>query len=206
MATTSPGEDDLEKLRRLSEIWDDLKKLVSGCIAENEVTAADEERYSALITDARVLYGRLSGIIGAPRAPWVTGYFDAFQHVLSKPSLGEIFALNWRWMWQSMWGSGASEIGQAIGRLEEQADRGVLMPTAEAVMRWRSVIRGLEAMRASVRWLFSRPKFLEGVVRRVEGSVLYRLARIVTTFGTLIVLALGVVGVLAALAVSGFGR
>jgi hypothetical protein len=206
MTTISPGEDDLKKLRRLSEIWDDLNKLVSDCVAANEVAAADEERYSALITDARVLYGRLSGIIGAPRAPWVTEDFDAFQHVLSKPNLGEIFALNWRWMWQSMWGSGASAIGQAIGRLEEQADRGALMPTAEAVARWRCVIRGLETIRGLVQWLFSRPKFLEGVVRRVEGSVVYRLARIVTTFGTLIVLALAIVGFLTAWAVSGLGR
>jgi len=197
MATTPAGEDDLKALVRLNDVWGELEKLVSDCVAANEVTGTDEERYSSLITDAQRLYGRLSSIIGAPRAPWFTGYFDAFQHVLSKPSLAEIFVLNWRYMWQSMWGSGASAIGQAIGRLEEQAGREALLPSAEAVARWRFVIRALEAGRRAVQWLLSRPRFLAPVLQRVEGSPLYRLASIITTFAAFIALAIAIAGGLA---------
>jgi hypothetical protein len=197
MTTILPGEDELKELRRLGDIWDALKVLVSACIAANEVTRADEEEYSALITDARVLYGRLSHIIGAPREPWFTGYFDAFQHVLSRPSLAEIFGLNWRYMWQSMWGSGASAIGQATGRLEEQASRGALLPGAEAVARWRFVIYALEAARRVVQFLLSRPRFLALVLERVEGSPLYRLLSVVTTFAAFALLAIAIAGTLA---------
>jgi hypothetical protein len=198
MATTPSGEADLKALVRLNDVWHELEKLLLKCAGARRITEADEKEHSELLREARVLYGRLSRIIGTAVVAWSGRQFDAFQHILGQSSLSSIISdYNGVSVWHSLWGSAASAIGQAIGRLENQARRGALAPSAEAVARWRFVIRALEAGRRVVQWLLSRPRFLAPVLQRVEGSPLYRLASIITTFAAFIVVAIAIAGGLA---------
>lgn len=198
MATLAPGEDQLKELFRFNDIWDDLERLLMKCASANKVTPADEQRHSELLKEARILYGRLSRIIGIAGVAWSGTQFDAFQHILGQTSLSSIISdYNGVSVWHSLWGSGASAIGQAIGRLDDQARRGALAPNAEAAARWRSVIYALEAARKAVQWLFSRPRFLVPLLQRVEGSPGYRLVSIITTFAAFIVVAIAIAGGLA---------
>jgi len=197
MGTLPAGEDDLKALLRLRDVWHELDKLFRKCASRHKVTQRDENRHSDLLSEAQVLYGRLSGIIGTAGVAWFGRQFDAFQHILGQPSVSGVLVSNDLPMWHTLWGSGASALGQAIGRLENQARQGALMPSAEAVARWRSVIYALEGGRRTVQVLLSRPRFLAPVLHRVEGSPLYRLVSVVTTFAAFVLLAIAVVGGLA---------
>ncbi len=78
-------------------------------------------------------------------------------------------------------------MGQGFGRLEAKLRDGQSLITSEAVARWAWLLNVLEALRARASWLLARPRFVEPLLERIEGSWLYRIATVVTTFAAFIV-------------------
>ena len=200
MGTPVETLQELEELRRLKEIWDSLERLVVKCNSAKRVTERDEKRHRSLLGEARTLYGRIRPVVGTAGMQWGPRTFDAFQHVLGQPSVYGVVKDSFdAYLWRQLWSAGDSVIGQAIGRLEAEEGRGRLPLDAETVARWAPLVNLLENMRQRLSWLLTRPRLLGSLVDRIEGSPLYRVASIVTTFGALIALLLVALGGVAVL-------
>ena len=191
MALDAPGmcgmadEDELAALRRFDQTWQQLRALVLSCASLGRASPGYEDRHDSLLKECRALYGRLSPTVGTAGLTWFGQQFDAFQHILGQASLSALLttpgALD---LWQRLWGSGASAIGQAIGRLEEEARQGRLAFSPDTVARWRWLILSLEAARTGAIKLTSRPLWvLKLVVDRVQHSLVYSIVVIMGAVG-----------------------
>jgi hypothetical protein len=185
-------KDQLEALKRLDHVWHELRDLLLKCASAKRVTLEDEEQHTNLLRECRVLYGRLSPIIGTAGLESFGRRFDAFQHILGQPSLSAILREEAQGLWGQLWASGASGIGQAIGRVEEGVRQGGATVSPETVARWRWAILSLEAVRRGAIRLFSRPLSLAKlVVDKFEHSLVYRIVAVVVTMGGCIGLIVG---------------
>ncbi len=117
-------QDELQALKDLRQLWEDLRSLVRECAAKNAVTDADEQKYQELAGKAQHLYGRTSHLMHEVVWTAFNRQVKAFPNVLGQPSLTSIFyPLNTLVFWEASWGGSASEIAQAIGRQEQQMAR-----------------------------------------------------------------------------------
>jgi len=190
-------KDQLEALGRFDRVWNELRDLFRKCASAKRVTEEDEEQHVNLLRECRVLYGRLSHIIGAPGFESFGRRFDAFQYILGQPSLSVIFREDAQGFWGQLWASGASGIGQAIGRLEEEVRQGRATFGPETVARWRWVILILEAARTGAKKVFSKPLWLaRAMVDKVEHSLVYRIVAVAATIGGCTVLVLGLLALM----------
>jgi len=185
-------KDQLEALKRLDHVWHELRDLLLKCASAKRVTLEDEEQHTNLLRECRVLYGRLSPIIGVAGLESFGRRFDAFQHILGQPSLSAILREDAQGFWGQLWASGASGIGQAMGRVEEGVGQGRATLSPETVARWRWAILSLEVARTGAVGLFSRPLWLARlVVDKVEHSLVYRVVAVAVTIGGCIGLIVG---------------
>jgi hypothetical protein len=184
-------KDDLERLHRLREVWQDLLELVVTSYSQGRIGEGDEEKYEAFLHDARVLYGRLRPVVGTAGLQRFGRTFDAFQYVLGQPTIYEIIRdQTGAYHWQQLWSAADSVIAQAIGQLEGSLARARLPLDPEAAARWAPLVNLLEKTRRRLTWLVTRPRPLGSLVDRIEGSPFYRVASILTTSGALIALLL----------------
>jgi predicted nucleotide-binding protein len=117
-------EEELQALKDLQVVWDDLRSLVQTCAGANAVTEADEQKYRELTAKAQHLYGRTSHLMGTVVWTSFGRSVKACPHVLGQPSVTSIFhPLPTFMFWENSWGGSASEIAQAIGRQEERIAR-----------------------------------------------------------------------------------
>lgn len=200
---SSPNaDDDLAALRKLDQAWDELERLVRGCIGRNGVGEEDEKRFRDVVGEAQVLYGRVSDIVGHAIVQVFGQQRDVILQILATESITGLFLpIPHTDLWCEWWAGGRSAIRQAIGRIEAERSRRGVHLAPEAIVRWQGLIGGLERTRVAlariVGWLTERPGFLNRSLERLEGSPVYRFARIVTTFGAFIMLAIVVLGIVA---------
>ena len=181
-------QDELQALRDLRQVWDDLRSLVLKCSAENRITDNDEQSYRELTAKAQQLYGRTTHLMYQVYWESFGLRHNAFVDILGHPSITSIFhpipALQF---WEQSWGGSASEIAQAIGRLEERIarlkDKGLSLETA---LRWRHILVFLERARLASNWPFTRMRFLSPIVTKIEKSPAYRFVAVLSDFGGLI--------------------
>lgn len=205
-------KDTLATLRQLDEVWGKLEQVVLKCatklVNDKAVTMRDERRFSELIGEAQVLYGRVSGIVGGLVRERYGRQRDAFQHVLATGTVSELFhpMLPGSGLWLECCVGARSMIRQAIGRLEEQVRRDQVSLTPEMIARWQGLIAILERLRLAfargLRWLAERPRFLDRWLQRLEGWPLYRFARVVTTFAAFIMLIIVLAGIIGGIVVT----
>ena len=193
-------EQSLDWLRRLDEIWDELERLVRGCVGKKAVKDDDEQRFSDLMAEAQILFGRLSGFINRTVVELYDRRWEAFEAVLGTASVSGLFSpVPITDFWFMSLAGARSQTRQAIGRVEAEVRQRRVKLSPETVARWQRLIALLERARLAVAWLANRPRFLDAWLERLEGSSSYRLARVISTFGGFIAAVLLVVGALAVL-------
>ncbi len=191
VTSTVTDQDQLAALRSFEVNLDALEELVLKCWNEKKVTDEDETEYERLIRNLQPLYGGLSGVLGTPVYQVYGRSFEVYQHILSIPSLSRILGdQTFAGLWQEILSGAQSLVRQAIGRLEAQDRQGRLALSPETVSHWKWLIVPLEkARRAALdlwTWAIPRPSFLDRLLRRLEGSPLYRTLAVVATVGTAI--------------------
>ena len=185
-------KDQLAALRRFDHVWHELHDLLQECASAKRVTEGDEEQHANLLRECRVLYGRLSSVIGTAGIDVFGRRFDAFQYILGQPSFSSVFRQEAQGLWVQLWAGGASGIEQAIGRLESEVREGRVTLGPETIARWRWAILSLEAARAGAIRLFSKPLWLVRlVVDKVEHSLAYRIVAVAGTIGGCTLLLVG---------------
>ena len=191
-------EESLDWLRRLDKIWDELEGLVRGCVGEKTVNDEDEKRFSELIGEAQILFGRLSGIINRTVVELYGRRWEAFEAILGTANVSGLFSpVPITHFWFMSLAGARSQTRQAIGRIEAEARQGEVKLSPQVVDRWQSLIALLERVRLAVAWLANRPQFLDHWLERLEGSRGYRVARVVSTFGGFIMAVLLIGGAVA---------
>lgn len=183
--------DDAADLARLADLWDELERLVRKCKVKRAIGEKDEHTFAALMKEAQLLVGRVSGHIHRPMVQLYGATWDALTTLLGTESISSMFsAIPTVEYWFMSLSGVRSETIQALGRVE--ADRQKSRVSAEAIERWQWLIVFLERMR---RWAVSRPRLLERGLNRIEGSRAYRIAAVVSTFGSFVVFAVALVGI-----------
>lgn len=188
---TEGPSDTLGTLKELDQVLQDLRAVLIGRGDSDGISDEEEERFGELVAKAQVLYGSVEKLVGTAVIVRGDRRYEAFQSLLSQASLSRIFnPYSTADLWDLFWQAARSNVRQAIGRLEGTVtSRGQALPP-DTMLRWSWLIRPLEAIRSallsSAGWLASRPSILESLLQRIEGSPIYRIAKILINFGAVI--------------------
>jgi hypothetical protein len=181
VSTTSPNAEQLERLRRLHDVFGDLEQIVLQCVEEDKVTDNDSRQYAKLITEAQMLYGQIAHLI--PKAilhhPASGRQWDAFQEVLATRSISALLDYTGLRLWRESFDAAQSKLGQSIGRAIELERQGRLGLGPEVMERYARLMTALESVRKVIgpviRLATSPFKRLESIVQRLEKWPPFRL-------------------------------
>lgn len=165
--------EQLQALRQLDGVLEELDRLVLNCAANSRLTEGDEDHFSKLLGDGQRLHGRLSSMLGMVVMEWQGRRWDAFQRVLGTPSISSLLSpYSTVDIWLESFKPAQSIVKQTIGKLEEVERRGQLEFSPEVVARYRMPIIWAEAIRRALRvcikWVCDRLGFLDPLARRLE--------------------------------------
>ncbi len=192
-------DDDLTRLTRLAELWDEIESLVRNCRAVSAVTMEDEHRFADLMKEAQVLVGRLSHRMNRTFVELYGRRWDAMETLLGTTSISSLFSPERiADVWFMSLSGARSQTRQALGRVEAEEQSRSVKLSPDVIIRWQQVIGFFEGLR---RCIVNRPAMLDPWLTRIEGSRGYRIAAIISTFGGFAASVVLVVGIVAALVV-----